>query len=136
MKKYIWTVLILSIAIITSGCTKKEVIRVGTPFNDEGGEGINFHQEITDSKSIEALREIIKNADEIDKPKGLERKPEIFFSLDRPREDVAEIRRYVYYQDDGSSILCSNGVSGPDGFPDRYFSLNENHTNDLKNVLQ
>lgn len=65
--------------VIFAGCTKKEVIRVGTPFNDEGGEGINFHKEITDSKSIAALREIIKNASEIDKPKELEKEPKIFF---------------------------------------------------------
>ncbi|MDN4607199.1 hypothetical protein [Sporosarcina highlanderae] len=136
MKKYIWSVLILSIAVIFAGCTKKEVIRVGTPFNDDGVEGINFHYEITESKSIKALREIVKNADEIDKPKELGKEPEIFFSLDRPKEGISEIRRYVYYQDDGSSILCSEGVSGPDGFLDMYFSLNENQTNELKNVLQ
>ncbi|PIC56460.1 hypothetical protein CSV80_14525 [Sporosarcina sp. P12(2017)] len=113
-----------------------EVLRIGTPFTDEGGEGVNFHNEITDSESIGAIREIVKNADEIDRPKELKKESDVFISLDETQKGISEIQRYIYYQEDGSSILLADGVSGSDGFPSRYFILNEKQTNELKNVLQ
>lgn len=137
IKKYIWTALILSFAVLFAGCAKKEVIRAGTPFNDtERGEGVEFYNEITDPTSIETLKEISENAEEIDKPKELKGKPEIFYSLDRPNEGTSEIRRYVYFQDDGSSILYSDSAGGSTELSDAYFRLNENQTTELKKVLQ
>jgi len=60
-------------------------------------------------KSIGTLREINKNADEID----ILKEPEVF-SLDRIKEGVSEIRWYVHYQG-GISILYIEDVSDPDG---------------------
>ena len=111
-------------------------MRIGTPVNDEGGEGVNFYNEITDSEAIETLREIVKNADEIDRPKELEEKSDVFISLDETKKGVSEIQRYIYYQEDGSSNLSVDGVSGSDGFSDGYFTLNEKQTDELKIVLQ
>lgn len=136
MNKYIWLVVILSFSVILAGCATGEVLRIGTPFTDEGGEGVNFYNEITDSKAIGSLRDIVKNADEIDRPKELKKESDVFISLDETQKGITEIQRYIYYQEDGSSILFADGVSGSDGFPDRYFILNEKQTTELKNVLQ
>lgn len=137
IKKIVWTVVILSFTGLLVGCAEKEIIRVGTPFTDEeGGEGVNFHREITDSKSIGALRKIVENAHEVDKPEELVKESALFFALDRPKEGVSEIRRFVYFPDDGSAILYRDGVSGADGFPDQYFIVDEQETNKLKRILQ
>lgn len=129
-------VIVLSFFVILAGCARGEVLRIGTPVNDEGGEGVNFYNEITDSEAIETLREIVKNADEIDRPKELEEKSDVFISLDETKKGVSEIQRYIYYQEDGSSNLSVDGVSGSDGFSDGYFTLNEKQTDELKIVLQ
>lgn len=136
IKKHFWVVVVLSFSVILAGCARGEVLRIGTPFNDEGGEGINFYNEITDSEAIETLRESVKNADEIDQPIELRQESDVFISLDKTKKGISEIQRYIYYQEDGSSILSVDGVSGSDEFPDRYFTLNEKQTDELKNVLQ
>jgi hypothetical protein len=122
-------VLILVLSVIFSGCSASEVIRVGTPFNENGTEGINFEKEIKDSESIEALREIIRNVREIEEPNDLESEPEAFISLDRPKEGVAELWLYVLYQDDGSSILYNDGSNS-------YFSLSKEQTKELRSIIE
>ena len=82
--------LILFLSVIFFGCSSSEVIRVGTPFNENGTEGVKFDKEIKDSKSIEALREIIRNVREIEKPEDLNTESETFILLDRPKDSVAE----------------------------------------------
>lgn len=111
------------------GCTKEEVLRVGTPFNDNGDEGVKFHSDITDSASIAAVREIIKDENDMEEPKDLGKVADIFFSLDRPKESTSEIRRYVWYRDDASSILYSEGSSN-------YSALTKEQTNELKRILE
>ncbi len=111
------------------GCAKKEVLRVGTPFNDDGSEGVKFHRDITDSASIEALRELIKNAGDMEEPKSLGEVADTFFSLDRPKEGIAETQRYVWYQVDASSILYSEGS-------DTYSTLTAKQTKELKKILE
>lgn len=110
------------------GCTKEEVIRVGTPFDDKRGEGVDFNSEITDSEAIRTLRELSKEAEDIEEPKDLKKVADTFFSLDRPKEFTTEILRYVWYQEDGSSILYS-------GSYDIYFILTKEQTNELKRIL-
>ncbi|MCM3745180.1 hypothetical protein M3193_13655 [Sporosarcina luteola] len=128
MKKFIWIVLFLILPVIFSGCSSSdEVIRVGTPVN--GIEGIKINKEIKDSESIEALRAIIRKRTEIEEPKDLDSEPDTFFSLDRPKEGIAELWLYVYYQDDGSSILSNDGVNG-------YFALSKEQTNELRSILE
>ena len=77
------------------GCSAEEVIRVGTPFNHNGNEGVEFHNEITDSESITHLRTIIDKVKEIEEPNDINKEPEIFFSLDRPKDGISEIRFYL-----------------------------------------
>lgn len=83
----------------------------------------------TDSASIGALREIIKDEDDTEEPKDLGEVADTFFSLDRPKESTSEIRRYVWYQDDASSILYSEGS-------DIYSALTTEQTNELKRILE
>ncbi|ATP40573.1 hypothetical protein CSE16_11210 [Solibacillus sp. R5-41] len=104
------------------------LFRVGTPFNENGVKGVKFDKEITNSKSIESLRTLIKKVRDIDEPNGLNKESNIFFSLDRPKDGISEIRLYIWYQDDGSSILKTDSNS--------YFALTKEHTNELKNILE
>ncbi|WP_172371960.1 hypothetical protein [Sporosarcina jiandibaonis] len=101
---------------------------MGTPFNENGTEGINIDKEIKDSKSIEALRAIIRKAREIEEPIELDSEPETFFSLDRPKEGISELWLYVLYQDDGSSILYNEGSNS-------YFALSKEQTNELRSII-
>lgn len=129
MKKWVEVLPILLILIMFTGCSVDEVIRVGTPFGDNGTEGVKFHNEMKDSESIEALRKVIDKVKEIEKPEDLDKEPKIFFSLDIPKEGIAEIRLYVWYQDDGSSILYNDGS-------DSYFTLTKKQTKELKSILE
>lgn len=119
----------LILSVMLSGCSASEVIRVGTPSFNDKGKAISFDREIKDSESIEALRSIIKKVREIEEPNDLDNEPETFFSLERPKEGIAELWLYVYYQNDGSSILYNEGVNG-------YFSLSNEQTNELRSILE
>jgi hypothetical protein len=112
-----------------SSCSESELIRVGTPSFNEKGKSISFDKEIKDSESIEALRAIIRKRTEIEEPKDLDSEPDSFFSLDRPKEGISELWLYVYYQDDGSSVLYNDGVNG-------YFALSKEQTNELRSILE
>ena len=129
MKKLVFIFSVLILSVMAIGCTKEEVLKVGTPFIDDGGEGIKFHSDITDSASIGTLREILNNEDDVEKPKDLGEVADTFFSLDKPKEGIAEIRRSVWYQDDASSILYSEGA-------DIYSALTAEQTNELKRILE
>ena len=128
MKIHIGIVVTLIMLTMLSGCSANEVIRVGTPFNENGDEGIEFNKEITDSDSIEALRGIIDKVEEIEEPHDLNKEHETFFSLDRPKEGIAEMWLYVFYQDDGSSILYNDGA-------DVYFALSKKETTKLRSII-
>lgn len=129
MKSQNWIVLTLIMLIMLSGCSANEVIRVGTPFNEDGSEGVKFHKDITNSESIDALRRILENVEDIEEPKDLSKEDETFFSLDRPKESVTESRLYVWYQNDGRSILYGDGVNA-------YFSLTKKQTTELRSILE
>lgn len=128
MKKFLGVVFFLVLTVLLLGCSPDEVIRVGTPFNENGSEGVLFDKDITDSESIESLRAIIKKVKDIEEPKALNNEPNTFFTLDRPNEGVSEIRLYVFYQEDGSSILY-NESSG-------YYALTKEYTDELKGILE
>lgn len=104
------------------------MIQVGTPFNENGSEGVLFDKDITDSESIESLREVIKKLEDIEEPEALNNEANISFRLDRPNEGVVEIWLYVFYQEDGSSILY-NESSG-------YYALTKEYTDELKGILE
>ncbi|WP_157129972.1 hypothetical protein [Sporosarcina ureae] len=116
-------------SVMVMGCTKEEVLRVGAPFIDDGGEGIKFHSDLSDSASIGTLREIMNDEKKVEKPRDLREVADTFFSLDKPKESIAEISRYVWYQDDASAILYNEGS-------DIYSDLPAEQTNELKRILE
>lgn len=65
MKKWTWLLFIISFIMMLTGCTKDEVIHVGTPING----GIHFHKEVTDSEAIKILRKLVAEVEETDEPK-------------------------------------------------------------------
>jgi hypothetical protein len=128
-KKFIWILTTIFMSLVLIGCSADVLIRVGTPYNYKGTDGVKFDKnEITNSGAIAKLRKIIKNSKEIEKPNVVENVAEVFFSLDRPKDSLSEIRRYIWYQDDGSSILY-DGDSG-------YSTLTKEQTNELKRILE
>ncbi|QOY38123.1 hypothetical protein AWH56_011635 [Anaerobacillus isosaccharinicus] len=121
--------LITLISVMLLGCSVNEVIRVGTPFNDKRGEGVDFHTEVTDREAITKVRTIINSLEEIEEPHYLKDIPDAFISLDRLAESVSEIRRYIWYQDDGSAILNVDGGS-------KFYNMTKQQHNELKRILE
>ena len=117
------------VLLAISGCSSDEVIKVGTPFNDNGTTGVKFNKEIRDSESIVRLRTLIDKEQDIEKQTNLNNEPETFFSLDRPMDSVSEFMRYIWYHDDGSAILYNRGS-------DIYSTLTQKQTNELKSILK
>lgn len=130
MKKSIMLTTIIFLAVLAGGCGSNEIIRVGTPFQNDGTTGVEFHTDITDSEAMTDLRTVIEMEEETEKPENLTREPDTFFKLDRPEEGVSEIRRYVWYLEDGSSVLSSD-ESGQE-----FFTLTEEQTTDLKSIIE
>lgn len=123
MKKLIWIATIFS-SLMLFGCSAAEIVKVGTPVED----GIEFDFEIKDTERISQIRTLIKEeSQEIEKPDGLSDIAEAFFSLDRPKEGVAEIWRYIWYEEDGTAILF-------DEF--NYYTLGKVQTEELKQLLE
>ena len=104
------------------------MINVGTPYNYKGTDGVKFESEITNSEVISKLRTIINGSENIEKTNNIEYVADVFFSLDRPKEGISEIRRYIWYQSDGSAIL-SDDMSN-------YYTLNKEQTKELKRILE
>lgn len=109
------------------GCSAAEVIKVGHPFNEKGTEGVRFHTEITDKEAITKLRTIIDQSKGIDKL-NMGNEADAFFQLDRPDEGISEIRRYIWFQDDGSAVLYDEGSN--------YSTLTKEQTLELRSVLE
>lgn len=95
----------ISLAIMLVGCGNKEVLNIGKPLQYEGEEEVDFEKEITEAKTIDTVRELIQESEEIEAPETYNKDEALFFSLDRPKEGVSEMRRYLYIQNDGSSVL-------------------------------
>lgn len=70
MKMFLGGFFFLALTFLLLGCSPDEVSRVGTPFNENGSEGVIFDKDITDSESIESLREVIKKLKDIEEPEA------------------------------------------------------------------
>lgn len=123
--------------VTLTGCAPdEEVLRVGTPFQEDETNGVEFHTDITDSESVTDLREIINQEKETEKPADLEMKADAFFTLDLPQEGIAEIRRYVWYLEDGSSLLThEDPTDSPEDDRD-FYMLTAEQTQELKRILE
>ncbi|KIN39889.1 hypothetical protein ACFTRE_06960 [Bacillus subtilis] len=81
MIKWLWILSTITVLLAISGCSSDEVIKVGTPFNDNGTTGVKFNKEIKDSESIVRLRTLIDKEQDIEKPTNLNNEPEAFLHL-------------------------------------------------------
>jgi len=127
-KNLTWVLTTIGISVFLFGCSANEVINVGTPYNYKETDGVKFENEITNSEVISKLRTIIKGSEKVDKPNNIENVADVFFSLDRPNDGISEIRRYIWYQSDGSAIL-SDEMSN-------YYTLDKEQTKELKRILE
>lgn len=118
------------------GCSEEEIVRVGTPFNDEGTTGAEFNTGFTDSETISELRKIFKMEEKIEPPKELPAVADLVLTLDKPEESVSELWRYIWYMDDGSAVLSNreNSVALED--EQEFYALNEEQTKELKSILE
>lgn len=120
------------LSVILAGCAAdEEVLRVGTPFQDGETTGVEFHTDITDAELVTDLRNVIKQEQEAEKPSDLEMKADTFFTLDLPEQGIAEIRRYVWYLDDGSSLLTHEAPLDSTDF----YLLAAEQTEELKRII-
>ncbi len=105
MKLLYIIILILSIGIIISGCspTPSEFIHVGAPV--EGG--VYFSEPITNEEKIEEVRDIFSDLKNTDKPDSPIKKADadIVIKLRTQGGAISEISEYVWYVEDGNSII-------------------------------
>lgn len=123
-------------AIVLSACTHNEVIRVGVPFTDGLTEGVHFQKDISDRASIVSLRTILQNETELESLDRLSVEPQAVFTIDRPDDGVQEVRRFVWYRDNGRAIMSNerNVLSHKEN--QEFFRLTAEQTQDLKKILQ
>ncbi|MFP3355740.1 hypothetical protein [Planococcus citreus] len=123
-------------AIVLSACTHNEVIRVGVPFSDGLTEGVHFQKDISDRASIVSLRTILQNETELESLDRLSVEPQAVFTIDRPDDGVQEVRRFVWYRDNGRAIMSNerNVLSHKEN--QEFFRLTAEQTQDLKKILQ
>ncbi|QHJ69930.1 hypothetical protein [Planococcus halotolerans] len=136
MKQLKWLIATAILTITLAGCSsEEEVIRVGAPFQEDETSGVRFHTDITDAESITDLRGIINTGKEVDQPADLTGLADTFFTLEIPEEGVSEIWRYVWYQEDGSTILSNDSLSGDENEDQNFFILTADQTEELKRII-
>lgn len=122
--------------LILTGCSSdEEVLRVGTPFQEGETNGVEFHTDITDSELVMDLRDVISLEKEAEKPADLEMKADTFFTLDLPQEGIAEIRRYVWYLEDGSTLLTHEDPTDSAEDDRGFYLLAGEQTEELKRII-
>ncbi len=129
MRVKVWTLAIV-MSVMLLGCSADEVIRVGTPTYHEGTGtlSIYFETEITDVDAVAAVRKIVVNSKDIEQPIDLSDEPDLFFSLDRPKEGISEIRRSMWFEADGSAVLYNESTG--------YSTVTKEQTIELKSLLE
>ncbi|RAZ81370.1 hypothetical protein [Planococcus halotolerans] len=136
MKQLKWLIATAILAITLAGCSsEEELIRVGAPFQEDETSGIKFHTDIKAAESITDLRGIISTEKEVEKPADLTGLADTFFTLEIPEEGVSEIWRYVWYQEDGSTILSNDNLAGDENEDQDFFILTADQTEELKRIL-
>lgn len=122
--------------ILIIGCSEEEMVRVGTPFNDEGTTGAEFHTRFTDSETISELQTLIEMEEKIEPPKELPAVADLVLTVDKPEENVSELIRYVWYLDDGSAVLSNRENVMAITEEQEFYALNQEQTNELKSILE
>ncbi|MBU9675185.1 hypothetical protein KQ939_00050 [Planococcus sp. CP5-4] len=134
MKKFLVLLAACLPVMMAIGCSEEEIVRVGTPFNDEGTTGAEFNTGFTDSETIYELRKIVEMEEKIAPPKELAPVADLVLTLDKPEENVSERWRYVWYMDDGSAVLSNRANAVEE--EQEFYALNEEQTKELKSILE
>jgi hypothetical protein len=108
-------------------CSTKEIIRIATPSDEKGEEGVTFYTEVTDQDKIGQLRTVVENLERIENPKSESELADVFFTLDKPKENHSEIRAYIWYKDDGTATLKRGN--------DYYYNVTKEQADILKAIL-
>lgn len=126
----------MAMTIMLSACTHNEVVRVGVPFTDGLTEGVHFQKDIKDRASIVSLKTILKNEKELESLDRLSIEPQAVFTIDRPDDGVQEVRRFVWYRDNGRAVMSNerNVLSHKEN--QEFFRLTAEQTQELKKILQ
>ena len=111
------------------------MVRVGIPFEDDGTTGAEYHTDYTDSETIAELRKLIEMEEKTDPPEKLFAVADLVIIFDKPKENVSELRRYVWYLEDGNSVLSNRESPMTEGSNSEFYTLNEEQTNELKRLL-
>lgn len=136
MKQLKWLIGTAILALTLAGCSSDgEVIRVGTPYQEDETSGIKFHTDITDAELITDLRDIINTEKEMEQPADLTGLADSFFTLDIPEEGVSLIQRYIWYREDGSTILSNDSLAGDKNGGQDFFVLTADQTEELKRII-
>ena len=127
--------MVVMMAVLLSACSNNQVLSVGVPFADGSTEGIHYKKELTDASSINRLRVILHNEQQVDSLDSLTVEPQAFFKLDDPDDDESEVRRYVWYNESGHAFLSNErGVMSLKD-DQEFFRLTTKQTDDLKSIL-
>lgn len=137
MKHLKGLIAIAVLAITLAGCSSNdEVIRIGTPFQEDETSGVKFHTDITAAESITDLRDIIDTEKEVEQPADLTGIADTFFTLDIPEEGVSEISRYIWYREDGSALLTREELKNNEANNKNVYILAPEQTEELKRILE
>lgn len=136
MRRFLLLLVACLPVMMAIGCSEEEIVRVGTPFNDEGTTGAEFNTGFTDSETISEFRAIIKMEEKIEPPKELSPVADLVLTLDKPEESVSELWRYIWYMDDGSAVLSNRENAVAEEDVQEFYTLNEEQTKELKSILE
>lgn len=68
-------------------------------------------------------------------PEELSAVADLVITFDKPKENVSELRRYVWYLEDGNSVISNRVSPMTEGRNAEFYTLNEEQTNELKRLL-
>lgn len=124
------SIVVLFIIMFTSlltGCSATEIVRIGTPIDEKGVEGIVFYSEITAHDKISQLRTVVESLERTENPLSESELADVFFTLDKPKENHSEIWAYVWYKDDGTATLKRG--------ENNYYHVTKEQADILKEIL-
>lgn len=99
--------------------------------NEEGSK-VKMNQEISDSKQVVRVEDVMGTAKKIKKPKDkVNDVPDVYFKLTKAGESLQETpaeSRFVWYQEDGIAVLLAHGRG-------EYYMITSSQAKKLKETL-
>ncbi|KUP09924.1 hypothetical protein Q73_00350 [Bacillus coahuilensis m2-6] len=111
-----------------AACGPREVLKIGTPFKDDGQEGVEYEVEVKDAELIEELRVLLDGVNVEATSPGEDFTADMTFKVDRPEEHTGVDVTFVWFQEDGSSV-----IHHPYG---SYYVLDKEKTERMREITQ